>query len=130
MMRSAPLECSFTPPGWCSIVDLEILKKTGRININEIRLIQLMYPKYQINNKNVGRKVLANVEICNEVAEERHGPRKHHQTRLLLLNKVLVGDLFHLIRYSGCYGMNDAEGCYDQIIHTFAVLVLINFGVP
>ena len=36
-------------------------------------LIQLMHPEYQINNKNMGQTVLANAEICNEVAEEQHG---------------------------------------------------------
>ena len=63
------------------------------------------------------------------MAEEQYGSRKHHQAGLLLLNKMLVGDLFCLIRYSGCYAMNDAKGCYDRIDHTFAVLVLIYFGV-
>ena len=129
MMRSTPLEFDFTPKKWCSLDDLEILKKVGRINIEEIRLIQLMHPEYQINNKNIGRKVLANAEIYNEVVEEQHGSRKHHQAGLLLLNKVLVEDLFRLSRYSGCYAMNDAKGCYDRIDHTIAILVLMVFGV-
>ena len=89
-----------------------------------------MHPEYQINNKNIGRKVLVKAEICNEVAEEQQGSRKHHQAGLLLLNKVLVGDLFRLTRYSGCYVMNDAKGCYDRIDHNFAILVLMVFGVP
>ena len=54
----------------------------------------LMHPQFQMNNKNIIRKVLANAEICNEVAEEQHGSRKFHQAGLLLLNKVLVGDFF------------------------------------
>ena len=55
MMRSAPLEFSLTPPKWCSIVDLEISKKAERINMDKMRLIQVMHPPYQINNKNVHR---------------------------------------------------------------------------
>ena len=78
LMGSAPLEFAFTPPGWCCITDVEILKRAGRINIEEMQLIQLMHPEYQINNKLVGKKVLANAEMCNEVAEEQHGSRKHH----------------------------------------------------
>ena len=42
LMRSAPLEFVYTPPGWCCITDVEILKRAGRINIEEMRLIQLM----------------------------------------------------------------------------------------
>ena len=49
---------------------------------------------------------------------------------LLLLNKVLVGDLFRLTCFSSCYAMNDAKRCYDRIDHTFAILVLMFFGVP
>ena len=99
-MRTTPLEFSFTPKKWLSFDDGEIMKKTGRINIDEMRLIMLMHPEYQINNKNIGRKVLANAEICNEVAEEQHESRKNHQAGLLLLNKVLVGDLFFVFRGS------------------------------
>ena len=46
MRWSAPLEFSFTPEKWCTLGNLEILKKAGRINIDEMRLIQLMYPQY------------------------------------------------------------------------------------
>ena len=94
MMRSALLDFAFTPSSWCYITDVVILKRAGRINIEEMRLIQLMHPEYQINNKLVGKKVLANVEMCNEVADEQHGSRKHHQAALLGLNKVLIGDIF------------------------------------
>ena len=97
MMRSAPLEFAFTPSSWCYITDVEILKRAGRINIEDMRLIQLMHPEYQINNKLVGKKVLANAEICNEVADEQHGSRKHHQAGVLGLNKVLIGNI---LRYN------------------------------
>ena len=129
-MRTAPLEFGFTPKKWLNLDDLEILKKAGRIDIEEVRLIKLMHPKYHINNKNIGKKVLANAAICNEVAEEQHGSWKHHQSGLLLLNKVLVGDLFCLTRFSGCYAMNDVKGCYDRIDHNFAFLILMVLGVP
>ena len=121
-MGSALLELDFTPKEWCSIDDLKILKKAGRINIEEMRLIQLMYPDYKINNTNIGRKVLANTEICNEVAEEQHGSRKYDLAELLLLNKVLVSDIFRLTRFSGCYTMNDAKRGYDRIDHNVVIL--------
>ena len=82
-----------------------------------------------MNNKNIGRKVLANAEICKEVAEEKHESRKFHQAGLLLLNRVLVGDLFRLSRFSAYYAMNDAKGCYNRVDHTFAVLVLMYYGI-
>ena len=94
MMRSVPLEFAFTPASWCYITDVEIIKHAGRINIEDMRLIQLMHQDYQINNKLIGKKVLANAEIYNEVADEQHGSRKHHQASLLGFNKVLINDIF------------------------------------
>lgn len=110
MIWSAPLKFSSTLPGWCSIVELELLKKAGRIKFNKMRLIHLIHPKYQMKTKNAGRKTCVNSKRCNDVAEEQHGSRELHQARLLLLNKVLVVDVFCLTRYSGCYGMNDTKG--------------------
>ena len=42
------------------------------------------------------------------------------------LNKTLVSDYLRLTRRAGCFGMNDARGCFDRIAH----LVFISFGVP
>ena len=70
MIRLAPLEFNFTPKKWYSFDDVEILEKAGDINIDPMRLFMLMHPKYQINNKNIGNKILANAEIYNEVTEE------------------------------------------------------------
>ena len=67
--------------------------------------------------------------MYNAVAEEQHGLRKHHQADLLVLNKVLIRDLFWYTRRVGCYEMNYAKGCFDWIPHTFAVLVLMYNGV-
>ena len=59
--------------------------------IDDMRLIQLMHPEFQINNKLAGKQVLANVEICYEVVDEYHGSKKHHQAGLLVLNNSFIG---------------------------------------
>ena len=92
MVQYVLMEFAFTPISWCYITDVEIFKRAGRINIEDMRLIQLMHPEYQINNKFVGKK--------------------DHQAGLLGLNKVLIGDIFRYTRKSGCYGMNDAKGFF------------------
>ena len=94
-----------------------------------MRLIQFMHPEHQINIKLVGNNVLANAEIYNEVAKEQLGSRKHHKLGLPVLNKILIGDLFCLTCCVGCYGMNDAKGCFDRIEHPVALLILMHFGV-
>ena len=95
-----------------------------------MRLIQLIHPEYQITNNNIEKKVLANAKIYNKVAEEQHGSNQHHQAGLLLLNEVLVGNLFCLTCFSDCYAINDARGCYIKIDHAFAILVPMFFRMP
>jgi hypothetical protein len=41
-----------------------------------------------------------------------------------------VGDWLLLWKQAGAYGVNDAKGCFDIIVHTVAILVLLSFGVP
>ena len=46
MMRLFLLEFAFTPPSWCYLTDVEIFKQAGRINIEDMKFIQLMHPEY------------------------------------------------------------------------------------
>ena len=130
LLRDIPLTFGFAPPSWLSITDVEILKKLGVYDIEQMRAVQLFAAEFNITNKMIGKRALANAEICNEVADEQHGSRKNHQARLLVLNKVLVGDWLLLRKQAGAYGMNDAKGCFDRIVHTVAIIVLMSFGVP
>ena len=48
--------------------------------------------------------------------------RKHHQAGLLVLNKVLIGNILLLTKNAIFNGMNDAKGGFDRIEHTPAVI--------
>ena len=61
MMRSIPTEMGFVPPTWCAVTDVEIQKRSGKIGIDNMQLIQLMHPEFQINNKLARKRVLENV---------------------------------------------------------------------
>ena len=73
-------------------------------------LIQLMNPAFQMSNKLTGKIILGNSEMTNTVAKEQHGSRKHHQAGLLVLNKILIGDLLRVMVQALCYAMNNAIG--------------------
>ena len=72
-----------------------------------MRLIQLMDADSQSNNKLVGKKKLANAEMCDEVADEQHGSRKNRNAIWCCLNKMLVADYLRLTCRADCFGMND-----------------------
>ena len=75
-----PLLVGFSPEAWQVITDVEILKKAGELWVAKMRLIQLMSPEFQINNKIIGRNILKHTETANAVAADQHGSRKHHKS--------------------------------------------------
>ena len=94
-----------------------------------MRLIQLMNPVFQMNNKLTGKHVLENAKLTNTVAKEQYRPRKHHQVGLLALNKVLIEDLSRIIIQAFCYVMNDTIRFFDRIDHTPVILVCTRYGL-
>ena len=108
-------------------MDIEIQKRSGKISINNMRLIQLMLPGFQINNKLVGKRVLENAEICKKVTNKQHRSTKDHQVGLLALNKCLIGDICRLLRILECYGMNNTIRCFNRIDHTLAIITPMHF---
>ena len=108
LLRTVPLEVGFVPPTWLSVTDIAILKKLGMLEIDEMRLIQFIYVDFQSNNKLVGKKALANAEMCDEVVDEQHGSRKNRKEIVCCLDKMLVANYLCLTPRAGCFGMNDA----------------------
>ena len=130
ILRTIPFLAGFSPEQWQVITDVEILKKSGAYNVDKMRLIQLMSPEFQINNKMIGKKILANAEAADTVSEDQHGSRKDHKAITTCLNKKLLCDSLRQKRRAAAVAMNDAKGCYDRISHPIAILTLMSFGLP
>ena len=103
---------------------MEILKKAGDYRLAKIRLIQLMAPDSQINDKMIGRRILAHAEQVGEVSDDQCDSRKNHKAINTCLNKKLLCDVLRQKRWAGAVGINDASGCYDRISLAIAILTL------
>ena len=114
VLCSIPLIVGFSPPAWQVITDVEILKKPGEFRVSKMRLIQLMSPEFQINNKLFGRCLLAHAEAANDISPDQHGSRKHHKSINTCLNKKLLCDSLWQKRRAGAVAMNAAKGNYDR----------------
>jgi hypothetical protein len=101
--------------------DVEILKKSGVYHVDKMRLIQLMRSDFQINNKMLGWRMLAQAEKYGTIEADQHGSRKHHQAILACLNKVLLADVMWQRKLAGAFCMNDAKSCYDRIVRPLCV---------
>ena len=113
MLRLVPLILGFTPEAWKFITDVEILKRAGEYKVAKMRLIQLMSPEFQINNKMFGRHALAHAKKAGEVSANQHGSRKNHKAIITCLNKKLLCNVLWQKCRAGAVSMNDASGCYN-----------------
>jgi hypothetical protein len=130
LFRQLPYRHGFSPDSWKVITDVEILKKAGVYDVELMRTIQLMHSEFNMNNKKLGRDVMAFAERHKALAPEQFGSRKNHQSVLAALNKRLTMDLLRQRRQAGALCSNDAKSCYDRIVHNVAVLALRRLGMP
>ena len=130
LLRCLPYKYGFSPKHWQEITDVEILKKAGVYDIDKMRTITLMDAAFNMNNKQLGRDLMAHGEKLGNLAREQYGSRKHHQSCTAATNKVLTMDLLRLRRQAGALCSNDAKSCYDRIVHSVAALAMIRQGAP
>ena len=129
LFRQLPYAHGFSPDSWQVITDVEILKKAGVYDVELMRTIQLMQSEFNMNNKKLGRDVMAFAEKHAALAPEQFGSRKHHQSVHAALNKRLTMDLLRQLRQAGALCSNDAKSCYDRIVHCIAAIALRRLGM-
>ena len=88
-----------------------------------------MNAKFNMMNKHVGRRTLIHAEMAKAAAPDQYGSRTHHNSRKAVLNKILLNDIIRQKRIAATLGMNNVRGCYNRIVHSIAILVLMSFGV-
>ena len=91
-LRSLPYQHGFTPAAWTPMTDVAILKKAGVFDVEKMRTICLMNAEFNMNNKQLGRDMMANAEKHGAIAREQYGSRRHHQSILAALNTRLTMD--------------------------------------
>jgi hypothetical protein len=128
-LRSIPYQYGFAPAQWKQMTDVELLKKANVYDVTKMRTILLMNSEFNINNKKLARDVMKQIEALNLVPREQYGSRKHLQAIYAALNKRLTMDLLRQRRQAGALCSNDAKSCYDRIVHAFAILCMLKFGV-
>ena len=129
LFRQLPCEHGFSPDSWQVITDVEILEKAGVYDVELMRTTQLMQAEFNMNNKKLGRDVMAFAEQHAVLAPEQFGSRKNHQSVHAALNKRLTMDLLRQLRQAGALCSNDAKSCYDRIVHCIVAIALRRLGM-
>jgi hypothetical protein len=90
--RNFSLQMGTSPKLWKLITDFQIFKRSNVFHVDSMRLIQLMDAEYNMNNKTLGKRVLAHAEKAKAVSPDQYGCRKNHTAINACLNKVLLMD--------------------------------------
>jgi hypothetical protein len=129
-MANIPYASGYSPEVWINMVDVLIPKKTTSSAIEKLRIIVLFHALFNMNNKRIGREMVANAERLNQIPWEAYGSRKCHRSIECAANKVFTTDIARQEHRSMALCSNDAKSCYDRILHAIATICMRRVGVP
>ena len=129
-LHNLPFQLGFSPDSWKAITDVAILKKPGEYSVEKMRTIMLMDSYFNMNNKRLGRLIMAQQEESKTAPSEAYGGRKNHRAVDQGLNQGLIQDLSRMKRWAIALIPFDASQCYDRIHHVPASLAVRSTGIP
>jgi hypothetical protein len=86
-MANIPYASGHSPEVWIKMVDVLIPKKTTSSTIEKLRIIVLFHALFNVNNKRIGRAMVANAERLNQIPWEAYRSRKCHRSIECAANK-------------------------------------------
>jgi hypothetical protein len=111
------------------MTDVLIPKKRHSTLVEKPRIIVLFHATFNLNNKRIGRAMVANAELLGQIPWEVYGGRKRHRANKCATNKVLTMDIARLEHHFMALCSNDAKSCYDRILHAVASICMRRVGV-
>ena len=129
-LRSAPLEVGFMVDKWECITDAALPKQVDEIRAALMRFIGLMVPPFNINNKDMSRRIMSRGEELAILARAQGGSRKRRKASLMAFTWTIFQDILRQKKRAGYFCSNDATQCYDRIAHNVGMLSVRRIGVP
>ena len=128
--RSLGYSTGFSYPRWKQGLDIQLLKRSGKIGATSLRNISCTEPDSNMNHKKMGKTAMWNGERTKALARDNLGGRKGMRAVEVNLNWTLANDHIRGRRARAIIISNDAKGCFDRIAHVVAILALRRLGVP
>lgn len=114
---------------WNHVVNIMIHKVEGSYLLNKLRVIHLFEADYNgLLGIQFNRTILYRAEQSHLLNDSQWGSRPQRQTIDALILKELTYDLANLTRTSLATFDNDAQGCYDRVPCTLAMLASRRLG--
>ena len=99
-------------------------------DVESMRTITWFSADFNLNNKLLGKRIMAQAEKHKVLEQEQFGSRKNHRSNMVSLNHRLMFDLCWQRRQSLAIALVDAKSCYDRIVHNVANICLCRIDIP
>jgi len=121
----------FLYPRWQQGLDIQLLKRSGKIGATSLRTISCTEPNQNMNNKKIGHDAMWNGERAKELALDNLGGRKGMRAVEVSQNWTLANDHIRGLHARAVIISTDAKGCFDRITHVVAtILAHRHQGIP
>ena len=120
----------FSFPWWQQGLDIQLLKRSGKIGTTSLRMISCTEPDQIMNNEKIGKDAMWNGERAKVLAWDNYGGRKGMRAVEVNQNWTLANDHIRGQQARAVIISNDAKGCFDRIAHVVAILALRRLGIP
>jgi len=90
--RSMGYATGFSFPCWQQGLDIQLLKRSGKIGATSLRTISCTEPDQNMSNKKIGRDAMWNGERANALARDNLGGRKGMRAVEVNQNWTLAND--------------------------------------
>jgi hypothetical protein len=77
-MANIPYASGYTPHAWTQMTNVLIPKKSHSSLVEKLQIIVLFHAMFNLNNKCIGREMVANAERLGQISWEVYGKRKRH----------------------------------------------------
>ena len=128
--RSMGCATGFSFPRWQQGLDVQLLKRSGKIGATSLRTVSCTEPDQNMNNKKIGRDAMWNGERAKALAWDNLGGRKGMQAAEVNQNWTLANDHIRGRRAGAVIISNDAKGCFDRIAHVVAIAASAVLAFP
>jgi hypothetical protein len=130
-MMSIPFQAGFAPARWTRVSDITLEKDPG--NTRWHRLCILAPFKSDFNQSKcilIAQKLSHRIKDNQMVPGMLFGSRPGRNCHSAVLQKVLSHDIIRLTRKTAAFLVNDAVGCYDRLMTSLLLLILVKIGLP
>jgi len=129
-MANIPYRTGYSVQRWRKVIDVLIMKDPNNFMVHRTRPIPLVEADMNENSKRMAKDAMVAAEMYDLMANEQYGSRFYRAAIHLATNKRLIYDISRQMKQALAVCSNDAQSCYDRIVHVAAFLALRRLGVP